>query len=186
MAIATPIGDFGWTAADFELPAVDGRRYRLGDIRAANGLLVMFICNHCPYVQAVIKDLVKDCRLLAGEGIGIIAIMSNDTVAYPEDSFANMREFAAANGFSFPYAIDESQEVARAYGAVCTPDFFGFDKDLRLRYRGRLYETVGKTPKAGARRDLLEAMRLVARTGQGPKDQKSSIGCSIKWRSDQF
>jgi peroxiredoxin len=182
MATETPLADFGRKAADFDLPAVDGRRYRLADIRGVNGLLVMFICNHCPYVRAVVDDLVKDCAILAGDGIGVIAIMSNDTVAYPEDSFANMRDFAASHRFPFPYAIDESQEVARAYGAVCTPDFFGYDKNLALRYRGRLVETVGKTPKAGARRDLLEAMREIVRTGQGPKDQTSSIGCSIKWR----
>lgn len=183
MATQSPGGTMGWKAADFDLPAVDGKRYRLADIRGKNGALVMFICNHCPYVQAVIDDIVTDCRELAGAGIGAIAIMANDAAAYPEDSFENMQRFARAHGFDFPYAIDESQDVARAYGAVCTPDFFGFNKGLELQYRGRLYETAGKTPRPGARHDLLEAMREIARTGLGPADQQSSIGCSIKWRA---
>jgi len=143
----------------------------------------MFICNHCPYVKAVIDDTVADCRQLQAEGIGVIAIMPNDTKAYPDDSFDNMKRFAAAHRFSFPYVIDESQDVARAYGAVCTPDFFGFDRDLALRYRGRLYEVVGKTPKPGAPRELLVAMRAITATGRGPARQAPSMGCSIKWRS---
>ncbi len=172
----------GWQAADFDLEATDAKRYRLADVRGANGLLVMFICNHCPYVLGTIADIVADAALLKAEGVGAIAIMSNDTAAYPADSFPNMVEFAATHRLGFPYAIDKTQGVARAYRAVCTPDFFGFDKALGLRYRGRLYETSGARPKPGARRELLEAMRTVARTGTARGDQAPAIGCSIKWR----
>ena len=174
--------DLGWQAADFELEGVDGRHYRLADVRGPNGTVVMFICNHCPYVQATIDDIVRDCRALADEGVGAVAIMSNDTEAYPADSFDNMVIFAQQHRLPFPYVIDPTQETARAYGAVCTPDFFGFDKDLILRYRGRLYETAATRPKPGARHELLEAMQEIARTGAGPADQTPSIGCSIKWR----
>jgi peroxiredoxin len=176
------IHELGWQAAAFELDGVDGRRYRLADVQGPKGTVVMFICNHCPYVQGTIDDVVRDCRALADEGVSAIAIMSNDTEAYPADSFENMVTFARQHQLPFPYVIDRTQETARVYGAVCTPDFFGFDKDLALRYRGRLYETVGTRPKPGARRELLEAMREVARTGAGPADQAPSIGCSIKWR----
>ncbi len=172
----------GWPAADFDLKGVDGKRHRLADARGPNGLLVMFICNHCPYVKGTIDDAVKDVRALAAEGIRAIAVMANDTTAYPDDSFPNMAKFAQAHGFEFPYVIDESQAVAHAYGAVCTPDYFGFDKDLKLRYRGRLYETAGTKPVPGARRELLEAMRALARGGALASDQAPSIGCSIKWR----
>jgi peroxiredoxin len=174
----------GRGAADFDLKATDGRRYRLADARGPNGLMVMFICNHCPYVKGVIEDIVRDCAALKAEGIGTIAIMPNDTSAYPDDSFPNMAKFAVAHGFGFPYAIDETQGVARAYGAVCTPDFFGFDRDLKLRYRGRLYETQGVKPKPGARHELLEAMRQVARIGTCPAEQEPGLGCSIKWRGE--
>jgi peroxiredoxin len=183
MAASTPVCDFNWKAVDFNLKGIDGKRYRLTDARGPKGLLIAFICNHCPYVQAVIDDVVADCRQLAPLGIGAIAIMPNDTAAYPDDSFDNMRRFAAAHKFPFPYVIDETQEIARAYSAVCTPDFFGFNRDLGLQYRGRVYETAGRTPKPGAPRELLEAMRQVAATGKGPAAQSASIGCSIKWRT---
>ncbi len=177
-----PICDFGWKARDFDLPGVDGRRYTLDDVRGRNGTLVMFICNHCPYVRAVIDRIVRDCRELQAHGVSSIAIMPNDTEAYPADSFDRMKEFAVEHGFTFPYVIDESQEVARAYGAVCTPDFFGFNRDLELQYRGRL-DASGRAPAApDARRELFEAMVEIARTGHGPTDQTPSIGCSIKWR----
>jgi peroxiredoxin len=174
--------DFGWKAAHFLLPATDGREYSLDDIKGPNGALVVFICNHCPYVKAVIDRLVRDAAELAGLGIGTAAISSNDAVAYPEDSFDNMKRFAAEHRLPFPYLYDESQDVARVYGAVCTPDFFGFNADLELQYRGRLDESR-KQGAPGARRDLFEAMKEIARTGQGPRDQIPSIGCSIKWRS---
>jgi peroxiredoxin len=177
-----PVCDFGWKAPDFELPGTDGRRYRLSRIRGENGTLVMFICNHCPYVRAVIDRIVRDCRELEPFGIASIAVMSNDTDAYPADSFEKMKEFAAENGFTFPYVIDESQDVARAYGAVCTPDFFGFNKDLELQYRGRL-DSSGREPAAAdVRRELFDAMVQIAETGRGPAEQVASIGCSIKWR----
>jgi len=181
-ALETPVCDFGWKAVDFELRGVDGRTYSLADVRGRNGTLVMFICNHCPYVRAIVDRLVDDVMALQAEGIGVAAIMSNDTVAYPDDSFNNMAAFAREHGFIFPYLFDESQDIARAYGAVCTPDFFGFDADLGLQYRGRLDESR-RQAVPGARRELLEAMTQVARTGQGPGDQIPSMGCSIKWKA---
>ena len=183
MATATPIGDFGRAAADFDLPAVDGRRYCLGDIRAANGLLVMFICNHCPYVKAVIDRIVRDAKALAPHGVTAVAISSNDAVHYPDDSFDNMKRFAETHGFSFPYLYDESQDVARAYDAACTPDFFGFNAKLELQYRGRLDASRKEAAPGDVRRDLFEAMKQVAETGQGPRKQIPSIGCSIKWKA---
>jgi len=181
---ATMTREFGWQAGAFELEGTDGRKHRLTDLKGANGTLVMFICNHCPYVRAVISDVVKDVAALAADGVSAVAVMPNDTAAYPEDSFDNMKVFANQHGFGFPYLIDRTQEVARAYGAVCTPDFFGFDKDLKLRFRGRMYEMApGLKLKPGARHELLEAMRQIAKTGTGPKDQTPSVGCSIKWRS---
>ena len=183
MATAPAVCEFGWKAADFELPATDGRRYRLSDLRGAKGLLIAFICNHCPYVKASIDRLVADAWALRELGIGVAAIMPNDTAAYPADSFENMQRFAARHRFSFPYLIDGSQAVARAYGAVCTPDYFGFNADLELQYRGRLDEGRTEPPRAGARRELLEAMRQVAASGQGPAEQVPSMGCSIKWRA---
>ena len=182
MAATTPICDFGWKAVDFELEGIDGRRYSLEDVRGPNGTLVMFICNHCPYVKSVISRIVRDVGDLQGLGIGAIAIMANDTENYPEDSFENMKAFASEHGFNFPYVIDRTQEVARAYDAVCTPDFFGFNKDLELQYRGRLDESK-TTAVANARRELFEAMAGVAETGQGPEEQIASMGCSIKWRA---
>ena len=181
---ATMTRAFGWQADAFELEGTDGKQHRLADLRGPKGTLVMFICNHCPYVKAVIDDVVKDAAALAGEGVAAVAIMPNDTAAYPDDSFDNMKAFASQRGFGFPYLIDRTQAVARAYGAVCTPDFFGLDKDLKLRYRGRMYEMApGLKPKAGARHELLEAMRQIAETGTAPKDQTPSMGCSIKWRT---
>lgn len=182
MAATTPICDFGWKAVDFELEGIDGRRYSLEDVRGPNGTLVMFICNHCPYVKLVISRIVRDVGDLQGLGIGAIAIMANDTENYPEDSFENMKAFASEHGFNFPYVIDRTQEVARAYDAVCTPDFFGFNRDLELQYRGRLDESK-TTAVANARRELFEAMARVAETGQGPEEQIASMGCSIKWRA---
>ncbi len=182
MAAITPICDFGWKAVDFQLEGIDGKTYSLEDVRGPKGTLVMFICNHCPYVKSVISRIVSDVSALQEKGIGAIAIMANDTESYPEDSFENMKAFAKAHGFSFPYVIDRSQEVARAYDAVCTPDFFGFNADLELQYRGRLDESK-TTPVPNARRELFEAMVRVAETGEGPRDQIASMGCSIKWRA---
>jgi peroxiredoxin len=183
MAEETPICDFGWKAPPFTLPATDGKTYSLEALRGKTGTLVMFICNHCPYVKAVIDRIVRDCEELRGLGIGAVAISSNDVVHYPEDSFANMRRFAGAHRFGFPYLYDESQDVARAYDAVCTPDFFGFNADLELQYRGRLDASRKEAAPATVRRDLFEAMRQIARTGQGPREQIPSIGCSIKWKA---
>lgn len=172
----------GAPAPDFALPGVDGRRWTRDACRGPNGLLVMFICNHCPYVQAVIDRIVRDTRELAPLGIGAVAISANDTAAYPEDSFDHMAAMARRHGFPFPYLYDESQAVARAYGAVCTPDFFGFNAALELQYRGRLDASRREAAPPGARRELFEAMKLVAATGRGPAEQLPSIGCSIKWK----
>ena len=181
MAVSTPVCDFGWKAPDFALKGIDGKTYRLADVRGPKGTLVMFLCNHCPYVKATIGRIVRDAGELAALGIGAIGIMSNDTAAYPEDSFENMKAFAREHRFGFPYAIDETQETARAYGAACTPDFFGFNANLELQYRGRLDDGTMKAP-AVTRRDLYDAMAAVARTGKGPREQVPSMGCSIKWR----
>jgi peroxiredoxin len=177
----TGICDFGWKARDFALPGVDGRRCSLADVRGPKGTLVAFICNHCPYVRAIIGRLVEEAKALDALGIGTIAIMPNDTESYPEDSFDNMKAFAKQHGFPFPYVIDETQEVARAYGAQCTPDFFGFNAQDELQYRGRL-DASRTTLVAGARHELYEAMKQVAETGRGPAAQTASMGCSIKWR----
>ncbi|MBI3571413.1 MAG: thioredoxin family protein [Gammaproteobacteria bacterium] len=179
----TPVCDFGRPAPDFRLKGVDGKIWALSETRGKNGLLVMFICNHCPYVKAVLDRIIRDVRELKGQGINTVAIMSNDPADYPEDSFDNMKQVAQKLNFPFPYLYDESQETARAYGAMCTPDFFGYNKDLRLQYRGRLDESR-KEPAPNARRDLFEAMKQIAQTGQGPKDQIPSMGCSIKWKSE--
>jgi peroxiredoxin len=182
MAESTPVCDFGWKAPDFRLPATDGRTYSLDELKGPNGTLVMFICNHCPYVQAVLDRLIRDTKELATLGIASVAICSNDAATYPEDSFPRMKEAAAAHGFPFPYLHDESQDVARRYGAVCTPDFFGFNRNLELQYRGRLDESGRGPGPSGARRELFEAMKAVAETGRGPARQVPSLGCSIKWR----
>jgi peroxiredoxin len=174
----------GKIAPDFALPGIDGRTWKLADVAGRNGVLVMFICNHCPYVRAAVDRIVRDVRALREIGIGAVAINSNDAVAYPEDSFPNMKSFAQQHGFDFPYLYDESQQVARAYGAVCTPDFFGFSRDLKLEYRGRL-DASGRAPAApDAKRELFEAMKQIAETGIGPAQQTPSIGCSIKWKAD--
>lgn len=176
----TPLCEFGWKAPDFALADPDGRMVGLGDVRGAAGTLVMFICNHCPYVRAIAPRIARDARDLQGLGIGVVAVMPNDWHRHPDDAPDRMREFAARNGFTFPYLVDETQAVARAYGAVCTPDFFGFDRDLGLQYRGRL-DASRTEPKPDAPRELYEAMRQVAGTGHGPTRQTASMGCSIKW-----
>jgi peroxiredoxin len=178
----TPICDFGWSAVDFDLPGVDGKHYSLASARGPKGLLVMFICNHCPYVKAVLDRIVRDSTELKPLGIGSIAIMSNDPTDYPEDSWDHMVQVAKRMNFPFPYVLDETQRIAQAYGAVCTPDFFGFNADLKLQYRGRLDESRKETAPDNVRRDLFEAMKQVVLTGNGPKEQIPSIGCSIKWR----
>jgi peroxiredoxin len=183
MAETTPVCDFGWKAPSFTLPGVDGKTYSLEGLRGPKGTLVMFICNHCPYVKAVIDRIVRDTNELKAFGVNAVAISSNDVVHYPDDSFDNMKRFAAAHRFGFPYLYDESQDVARAYDAACTPDFFGFNADLELQYRGRLDESRKEAAPASVRRDLFEAMKQIAATGQGPRDQTSSIGCSIKWKA---
>lgn len=182
VALAPPVCDFGWKAPDFKLPAVDGNTYALSDLAGENGALVMFICNHCPYVKSIIGKLVADCGELQSKGIGIVAISANDPVAYPADSFDNMKLFAAENNFTFPYLFDESQDTARAYDAICTPDFFGFNKNLELQYRGRFDASASNFDAPPSRRELLEGMTSVAETGTGPAEQTASIGCSIKWR----
>lgn len=182
MAATPPICNFGWKAPDFHLPSTDGRKLSLADIVGPNGTLVMFICNHCPYVKSVLNRLVVLGHDLQAIGIGVAAISANDANDYPSDSFDNMARVAEENGFPFPYLYDEPQSTARAYGAVCTPDFFGFDAKLELQYRGRL-DASGRNPApAGARRDLYEAMKQIAETGSGPAEQIASMGCSIKWR----
>lgn len=180
----TPVCDFGIAAPGFSLPGVDGRIWTLEDCAGPNGLLVMFICNHCPYVKAINHKLVRDTGELKTLGINSVAIMSNDPAEYPEDSFDNMKKVADEFSYPFPYLIDESQQTARDYGAVCTPDFFGYNGKLELQYRGRL-DASGREPDVSdTRRDLFLAMKQVAETGRGPEDQVSSIGCSIKWRRD--
>ncbi len=182
MAAIPPVCDFGWKAPDFTLPGTDGKVYSLDDIRGPNGTLIMFICNHCPYVLAVLDRIIRDARDLQALGIGVAAICSNDAVSYPQDSFDNMKKVAGERGFPFPYLHDESQDVARAYDAVCTPDFFGFNAADELQYRGRLDESRKEAAAPDVRRDLFEAMKQVAETGRGPADQIPSMGCSIKWK----
>ncbi len=183
MAVGATDIVLGSPAPDFWLPATDGKSYALKDVAGEKGTAIVFICNHCPYVKAVIGRLTADAHVLIREGIGFAAICSNDPASYPEDSFANMREFAQRHHFPFPYLHDENQDVARGYGAVCTPDFFGFDRDLKLKYRGRLDEGRTTPPPAGARRELVEAIRAIAANGVAPTDQVPSIGCSIKWKA---
>ena len=182
MAVAQTEIALDMRAPDFRLPATDRGAYGLKDVAGAQGTVIVFICNHCPYVKAVIDRLVADARLLMGEGVGFAAISSNDAASYPEDSFAKMGEFAKKHGFPFPYLHDETQDVARAYGAVCTPDFFGFDGDLKLKYRGRLDEGRASPPPPNARRELLDAMRAIAAGRPAPENPAPSIGCSIKWK----
>ena len=180
MAAIPPVCDFGWKAPDFTLPGVDGKEYSFADVAGLNGTLIMFICNHCPYVLAVKDRIIRDAEELKRFGIGVAAISSNDVAAYPQDSFEKMKE----EGYPFPYLYDETQDVARTYDAVCTPDFFGFNKHGELQYRGRLDASRKESGPVDLRRDLFEAMKLVAETGHGPEDQIASMGCSIKWKED--
>ncbi len=183
VSLQTPICEFGWKARDFDLPGVDGKHYTLKNISGSNGLLVMFICNHCPYVKSVRDRIIRDTRELQQYGISSIAIMSNDPAEYAEDSFDNMKKVAEEFSYPFPYVWDETQQVAKDYGAVCTPDFFGFNSNLELQYRGRL-DASRKEAVADAPRDLFDAMVQVAQTGQGPLQQIASMGCSIKWKGE--
>ncbi len=181
VSLETPVCDFGLQAVDFSLPGVDGKTWSLADCRGEKGVLIMFICNHCPYVKAVRERIVRDTQDLAKIGINSVAIMSNDALTYPDDSFENMQKTAKEFGYSFPYLYDETQAIAKAYGAVCTPDFFGYNAALQLQYRGRLDASRKEAASADVTRDLYNAMLQVAQTGKGPIEQIPSMGCSIKW-----
>ena len=181
MPIKTPICDFGQKAKNFELKSTDNEIVSLNDVWGENGTLIIFICNHCPYVKAIIKDIIEDCKKLKRLGIKPVAICSNDSINYPEDSFDKMIEFSKNNNFNFPYLIDKTQEIAKSYGAVCTPDFFGYNKNLELQYRGRIRELRNLKPIRSGDSDLYKAMRQIAEKTKGPEDQIPSIGCSIKW-----
>jgi peroxiredoxin len=183
VSLQPPVCEFGWKAREFDLPGVDGKRYSLETVCGKNGLLVMFICNHCPYVKSIRNRIIRDTRELQQYGINSIAIMSNDPAEYAEDSFDNMKKVAEEYGYPFPYVWDETQQVARDYGAVCTPDFFGFNANLELQYRGRL-DASRKEAVEEAPRDLFNAMVQVAQTGKGPLEQIASMGCSIKWKGE--
>ena len=182
MPIQTPICDFGQRAHDFKLNSTENKLITLNDIKGENGTLIMFICNHCPYVKAITKDLSEDCKKLKEFGVNSVAICANDAENYPEDSFENMIKFAKKHDFNFPYLNDETQEIAKIYGAVCTPDFFGYNKNLELQYRGRLRELKNLVPVREGTSDLLEAMKQISKTGKGPENQIPSAGCSIKWK----
>ena len=181
VSLETPVCEFGKEAIEFELPDVDGKIWTLQDCAGEKGLLVMFICNHCPYVKAIRERLVRDTRELKELGINSVAIMSNDPAQYAEDSPENMKKVAQEYAFGFPYLLDATQKVAKQYGAVCTPDFFGYNRDLKLQYRGRLDASRKETAPEGVKRDLFDAMKQVAQTGHGPREQIASMGCSIKW-----
>jgi peroxiredoxin len=183
MAVSPPVCYFGWKAPAFRLPATDGETYALADIAGPKGTLVMFICNHCPYVLAVLDRIIRDARELQALGVGVAAICSNDATTHPDDSFENMKRLAQARGFPFPYLHDEDQRVARAGDAACTPDFFGFNSKGELQYRGRLDASGRNVAPPDAPRDLFEAMRQIAETGRGPDVQVPSMGCSIKWKA---
>ena len=182
MPIETPICDFGQKAHPFELKSTENKLLKLNDIKGKNGTLIMFICNHCPYVKAITKDIVEDCSELEKFGINSVAICSNDPINYPEDSFKNMVKFAKVNKFCFPYLNDDTQNIAKTYNAVCTPDFFGYNENLELQYRGRLRELKNLIPVRDGESDLLKAMKQIAETGKGPKKQIPSAGCGIKWK----
>ena len=182
MLLDTPICDFGWKAPDFTLKDAYGKSFTMSDHLGEKGLIVLFICNHCPYVIAIAQRLAQDSKLLMDEGINVLAIMSNDYEAYEEDSPENMKKFAQEHNFSFPYLIDEDQSVGKVYGAVCTPDFFGFNNKGELQYRGR-FDSVGMDDSSDRVPELLNAMRIIAETAHGPKDQTPSMGCSIKWKT---
>lgn len=181
VSLETPVCEFNKDAVNFSLPGIDGKEWSLEDCAGEKGLLVMFICNHCPYVKAIRERLVRDTKELKSLGINTVAIMSNDPTEYAEDSFENMQKIAAEFDFPFPYLLDETQQVAKDYGAVCTPDFFGYNAELKLQYRGRFDASRKETAAADVRRDLFESMREIAETGQGPREQIPSMGCSIKW-----
>jgi peroxiredoxin len=181
MPIKTPICDFGQVAKNFELKSTNSETIKLNDVKGENGTLIMFICNHCPYVLAVIKDIIEDCKNLEELGIKTVAICSNDTINYPEDSFEKMIRFHKDYNFNFPYLIDETQVVAKKYGAVCTPDFFGYNKNLELQYRGRIRELRNLKPVKSGESDLFNAMKQISKTGKGPEEQTPSVGCGIKW-----
>ena len=183
MAEHPPICDFGWKAREFELPGTDGKTWTLQDVRGKRGTLIMFICNHCPYVKSIIDRIVRDVSGLQSQDIGVAAICSNDATTHLDDSFEKMKIFAESNNFTFPYLHDESQQIARSYDAVCTPDFFGFNANLELQYRGRLDESGRMAASKDARRELFEAMKIIAETGAGPAEQTASMGCGIKWKA---
>jgi len=182
VSLETPVCEFGLPVVDFSLPGIDGKIWTPDNARGDNGLLVMFICNHCPYVKSIRDRLVRDTRELMSHGINSVAIMSNDPSEYEEDSFDNMKQVAAEFDFPFPYVIDESQQVAKNYGAVCTPDFFGYNSAMQLQYRGRLDASRKQAAAVDVKRDLFDAMMQVAQTGKGPVQQVPSMGCSIKWK----
>ena len=182
--LQTPICDFNKSAFDFKLKSTENKLISLNDIKGSKGTLIMFICNHCPYVKAIIKDLVEDCNELKKFEINAVAISANDPTNYPEDSFENMIKFAKENNFGFPYLYDETQEIAKIYGAVCTPDFFGYNQDLKLQYRGRIMELKNLVPVRNKDSELKLAMQNISKTGNGPTKQIPSIGCSIKWKNN--
>jgi len=182
VSLETPVCEFGKPVVDFSLPGVDGKIWTAEAARGEKGLLVMFICNHCPYVKSIRERIVRDARELMNHGVNSVAIMSNDPAEYEDDSFANMQKVARDFDFPFPYLLDETQQVAKAYGAVCTPDFFGYNDKMQLQYRGRLDESRKETAAADVKRDLFDAMKQVALTGSGPEQQIPSMGCSIKWK----
>ena len=177
----TPICDFGKKAENFQLNATSNKIVSLKNVKGENGTLIMFICNHCPYVKAVITEIVQDCKKLESNGVKAVAICSNDVKNYPEDSFENMMKFSKEHNFNFPYLIDETQDIAKNYGAVCTPDFFGYNKNLELQYRGRIRELKELKPVRSGESDLYKAMKLISETGKGPENQIPSMGCNIKW-----
>ncbi|MBU3030203.1 thioredoxin family protein [Paracoccus marinaquae] len=183
MAVSPPVCDFGAPWHDFTLPGTDGRRHSLSDVKGRRATLVMFICNHCPYVRSIIDRIVRDTRQMQAAGIGVVAISANDVADYPQDGPEQMKAEADRHGFSFPYLYDETQAVARAYGAECTPDFFGYNADGRLQYRGRFDASARMAGPTDTRRELLEAMLQIAETGKGPEIQTPSMGCSIKWKA---
>ena len=183
VSLETPVCEFDLPVIDFSLPGIDGKVWTPDSARGDKGLLVMFICNHCPYVKSIRERIVRDTNELKEYGVNTVAIMSNDPAEYEEDSFENMKNISQQYGFSFPYLMDETQEVAKAYGAVCTPDFFGYNAAMKLQYRGRLDASRKDTAAEDVKRDLFDAMKQVAQTGHGPKQQIPSMGCSIKWKA---
>ena len=183
--LKTPICDFGTNAKDFKLNSTDNKLISLNDIKGDTGTLIIFICNHCPYVKAVIKDIIEDCKNLEKLGVKAVTISSNDPINYPEDSFENMIKFAKEHQFNFPYLFDDTQKIARSYDAVCTPDFFGYNHNLELQYRGRIRELENLKPVRTGYSDLFNAMKQIVETGRDPKEQAPSLGCSIKWLDNQ-